>query len=309
MKRSAVRLSEAKNNSAGLVSNSTHPFICPICSRETHRLFVRHGYWVRACRSCGHRLSEVDPGPEHVDRIYGSQYFEGGGSGYPDYLGEGEILRAHGREYARLVEQYLSPARMLDVGAAAGFVLMGFVERGWRGVGLEPNAKMANHARAKFGLEFYEGTLEEFDTRERFDLVTMFQVVAHFTDIRKAFQTARRITAPSGFWLIETWDRESVSARMFGRYWHEYSPPSTLNYFSRIGLRHLAEAQGLKEVATGRVRKRISGAHAKSLLKHKLEETSFGRIVSKTAGLIPDQASIVYPGSDLFWVLFQKLDC
>src|SRR5262249_2394710 len=176
-------------------------FKCPICNALTRRLFPRHGYWIRGCSECDHRITELSPSQDHVGRIYGSEYFTGGGSGYPNYLADCEILKAHGRRYARLVSRYVRPGIVLDIGAAAGFVLKGFTECGWSGVGLEPNAEMAGYGRKELALDIREGTLEDADLSGRFDLITMLQVVAHLTDLHKSFYKARHLTISSGFWL------------------------------------------------------------------------------------------------------------
>jgi hypothetical protein len=40
-------------------------------------------------------------------------------------------------------------------------------------------------------------------------------------------------------WIIETWNRDDWVARLLGRHWHEYSPPSVLHWFNPDGLRRL----------------------------------------------------------------------
>jgi SAM-dependent methyltransferase len=279
---------------------------CPICDGPGLRLFVKHGYWIRSCVACAHQFTELQPPGDHVERVYGSDYFHGGGSGYPDYLGEAEILRLHGQRYGRLLAGYAQAGNVLDVGAAAGFILQGLQDTGWRGVGIEPNQEMAHFARTQLRLQVSEGALEEFETHDQFDVISMIQVAAHFRDVRKAFQVAAALTRPSGFWLIETWSTQSWTARVLGSHWHEYSPPSTLNYFSPEGLRCLSAQFGFRQVARGRPVKRINGAHAKSLLQYKLGGSRLERFAAATAGFIPDRISIPYPSEDLFWALFRR---
>ena len=243
-----------------------------------------------------------------MDRVYADDYFKGGGAGYPDYLSEERLLVEHGRRYGRLLARYMEPGTVLDVGAAAGFVLRGLVDCGWTGRGIEPNAAMAAHARDRLGLVVSGGTLETMDTTERFDLVSMIQVVAHFRDPRVALRAAEGLTRPGGYWLIETWNRESWIARVLGPRWHEYSPPSVLHWFDPEGLRLLAERCGMHEVARGRPAKRIGGRHAVSLLRHKLPENRLGRLASAALGGIPEALTLPYPLDDVFWMLLRKPD-
>jgi SAM-dependent methyltransferase len=165
---------------------------------------------------------------------------------------------------------------------------------------------MSEHARAHLNLRVETGDLESFRTGERFDLVTMIQVVAHFPEVRNAFQAASEITRPGGFWLIETWNRKSWTARVFGRHWHEYSPPSVVHWFTPATLRGLVEQFGFREVAAGRPAKWLNGAHAVSLLRYKLGGSSPGRLLAGAARLLPRNIPLPYPGDDLFWMLFQK---
>lgn len=279
---------------------------CQICKGAMRRLFQVNGYYVCACESCTHQSAELTSVTNHVAKNYDDAYFFGGGTGYTDYLAESELLINHGRRYAKLLSRYTKPGLMLDVGAAAGFLLKGFVEGGWKGVGIEPNASMAQHARSQLGLNVDVASMETFEDDKRFDLITMIQVIGHFVDVGMAFEVASKLLAPSGFVLVESWDRESWTARLFGNRWHEYSPPGVVHWFSRDGLRQLGARYELHLVATGRPTKWLNGGHARSLLNHKLGTSRPGRALSLLTRLIPSRLPIPYPSEDLFWILFQK---
>ena len=280
--------------------------LCPICNSPTRRLFVKDGYGVRGCEACDHRFAEVPSDPDHVARVYGDDYFHGGGAGYADYLGEADLLRDRGRWYARLLARHTRPGTLLDVGAAAGFILQGFIDRGWTGKGLEPNPAMAEYARTRLGLPVETGTLEDLPPGESYDLVTLIQVLPHFVDPRRALAAAAAVTRPGGYWLIETWNRASWTAWVFGENWHEYSPPSVLHWFSPAGVQRLAGQFGFRKVARGRPAKWINGSHAKSLLRHKLGASGPAKVVSRLLAVVPDRLAIPYPAEDLFWILLRK---
>jgi SAM-dependent methyltransferase len=276
---------------------------CPICSRESTRLFQKHGYWIRSCKTCRHRFAEIDPGNDHIKKIYGDDYFFGGGDGYPDYLAEAELLRAHGRRYGKLLRQYMKPGLLLDVGCAAGFIMQGFQEAGWKVQGIEPNEHMAGYAQQQ-GLDVTTETLEEFHGQERFDLITMIQVLPHFYDLRLALDSAKALTKPGGYWLIETWDRDSLTARLFGEGWHEYSPPSVLHWFSSSKLTKFLASYGYKEISRGRPIKQINFNHGVSLLENKLRGTIIGKLVSGINYKTPRNMSVPYFLDDLFWAIY-----
>ncbi len=278
---------------------------CPLCEGPMTRLFSRHGYWISRCIGCRHRSAEIVPTSDHVARIYNDEYFYGGGAGYSDYGSEAALLRDHGRRYAEVLARHMPPGRVLDVGAAAGFVLEGLMQQGWSGAALEPNASMAASARDRLGIDVWNVPLERCPASERFDVVMMVQVIAHLVRPREALAAAKAVTRPGGFWLIETWDRDSWMARLFGKRWHEYSPPSVLHWFSHDGLRRLAAQFGFQEVAHGRPPKRLNAGHAKSLLGYKLRGSKIGRLTETALRAVPNDWSLPYPSFDLFWALFQ----
>lgn len=303
------------------------PATCPLCGGDSRQRFLAHGYPVLVCRHCDHRFAGLVPSAEHVQTIYDDSYFDGGGAGYDDYLAEGEILTNHGRRYADLLaSRAIEPGRLLDVGASCGFIMTGLSSRGWHGVGLEPNASMAARGRALSGVDIRVGTAEalpalqatqapdahdESDALHRppegsFDLISMIQVIAHFHDLRLAFDNLRARTNPGGHWLIETWDHGSLSARLAGRHWHEYSPPSVLRWFTRKRLTALLAEYGMRPVAHGRPRKFLRGSHARSLLAHQLGESRPGRLLLPLTRAIPESLAIPYPADDLFWLLCRR---
>jgi hypothetical protein len=280
---------------------------CPICDNPARRLFQKYGYWVLECMLCRHRFAEITASEEHVHLVYSDDYFQGGRAGYPDYLTEAELLLAQGKRYSTLLQRYMSPGRMLDVGSAAGFILKGFQESGWIGKGIEPNPKMADYARNHLKLDVENTTLEKYSDETRYDLISMIQVVPHFFDLYKALEIAAENTKAKGYWLIETWNKDSIFAKVLGEHWHEYSPPSVLHWFSPKGLSLLVERYGFKEVAHGIPVKFIYPAHAKSLIDYKSNGSIFGRFAYKLTELIPDRCQIPYLTGDLFWVIYQKL--
>lgn len=284
--------------------------VCPICGGPVQSAFEALGYSLSDCVGCVHRFADFQPTSQHVENIYGDDYFCGGGSGYANYLKGADLLVASGERYGKLANQHVGnqgqPGLMLDVGAAAGFLMKGFSNQGWAPHGLEPNAMMAETGEEKFGFPMHVGTLEAFKSEEAFDLIAMIQVIAHFHELNAAMDNAQRLTRPGGLWLIETWNHRSLTARAFGKHWHEYSPPSVLQMFSIHSLTELAKRHGMKFVAQGRPKKYIMGGHAKSLLRYRLQQSAVGRMLDPITRILPDKLQIPYPSEDLFWAMFRK---
>jgi len=273
---------------------------CPLCNSQSKFAFKSKGFNILDCQSCSHRFAEIEADNKHVDNVYNDSYFNGGGGGYSDYLVESELLQKRGQMYSKKIAKFQNnKGRILDVGAAAGFVLKGYVDDGWSGIGLEPNNSIAKVGTEKLGLDIRQNALETFKTEEKFDLISMIQVVAHFYDQRASFENASNLLKENGLLLIETWNRDSISAKMFGKNWHEYSPPSVLQWFSLSGLTDFLKEFGFVKIGDGRPSKKISGKHAKSLLKHTIGNNFL-------LNLIPEKINFPYPSEDLFWALYRK---
>ena len=273
---------------------------CPLCDGVSRVAFEKDGHDISDCVECSHRFATISEISGHLENVYSDSYFTGGGAGYSDYLAEESMLIERGSTYSKLIESTVRKKGMLlDVGAAAGCIMQGFAKEGWRCVGLEPNALMVEEGKRRFGSDIRQGALEEFETEERFELVTMIQVAGHFVDPKKAFANAYRLLKPGAHLLIETWDRNSKLASLFGKNWHEYSPPSVLHWWSEKSLTEFLETKGFEKIAGGRPSKKISGEHARSLLEYKIGNWS-------ALKLIPSRLNIPYPAEDLFWALFRK---
>lgn len=285
------------------------PPVCPLCRGTPTACLVRHGWTIQECGRCGHRFVPVDDPHGHVASVYGDDYFVGGGAGYPDYRAEADVLRGHGARYGDILRRHLDGGHVLDVGAAAGYILEGITSRGFTGVGLEPNASMVALGRRR-GLDLRPGALDAAalpeDPDGTYDVVSMIQVIAHVPDIRTALARAASLTRPGGYWLIETSDRASARARRMGARWHFYSPPSVVHWFTQASLTGLCTSLGFELVEAGRPVKKVGAAHAKEAVRYKLSEAGVPAPLAAPLRLVPDRLTLRYPAGDLMWLLLRR---
>ena len=281
-------------------------WVCVLCGNDSRELFQVDGIGVRECHHCGHQFAGVEADESHIKKVYGDDYFNGGGAGYHDYFAEERLLRSRGKWYAKLLSRFTKPGTALKIGCAAGFGTAALVEAGWDVEGIEPNEAMARYGREKLGLRIQCGSLEAIPIDRQFDLVTMLQVLAHFANPREAMEKASNAVKPGGLLVIETWDRGSLSAKFFGKRWHEYAPPSVLHWFTKAELDDLARSFGMKRIGVGRPSKWIDAGHARSLLTHKVGRNPVWRTALAASRIIPDRFPIPYPSEDLFWAIYRK---
>jgi 2-polyprenyl-3-methyl-5-hydroxy-6-metoxy-1,4-benzoquinol methylase len=280
---------------------------CTLChNNNTETKFLKNGYRIVSCNVCNHLFTEFEPTEGEIEQIYSDDYFFKGGAGYEDYTLEKDMLIKRGSYYADKIKKYIRVGKVLDIGAAAGFILKGFENNGWQGTGIEPNQRMVEYGRKVVGVSIKKGTIETVELEGKFDLVVLIQVVAHIYDLQKAFKKIHHLLKPGGCVLIETWNKDSLTARAFGKNWHEYSPPGTLNYFSKRTLNLLMANNDFSLIKQETPKKSINSTHAKSLIKHKLLESKRLKWIAGITSLIPGNMILPYPSEDLFWAFYKR---
>ena len=280
---------------------------CPLCKSSSSVWRTLRDHLIEECGECRHRFTQSADCDSHIEQIYDDHYFTGGGAGYIDYLSQEELLRIRGQQYARMVARITrSRGTVLDVGAAAGFLLSGWLEDKWNGIGVEPNKSMAARAQNN-GMDVRCGTFEDmvFPEIGNIDCIAMVQVISHFLDPCRALEKSFALLKPGGTLLVETWNRSSLIARYSGERWHEYSPPSVLHWFTPDALHRAAFSQGFTHMKSARSLRIINVGHAKSLLDH-VDKSMPYRIARFMLRFVPNWMNIPYPGDDLIWALYRK---
>lgn len=222
----------------------------------------KEGHRYVACDGCGVQRLDPLPTAEDAAALYDEGYFtESTSGGYHDYLADEVIHRRNARRHLDRLERLGArpPGRLLEVGAAAGFLLDEARARGWVPVGVEIGP-VAAHARDELGLDVHADLVDALDPDAPVDAVVMNQVLEHLTDPRATLERIAEATAPGGVLTIETWDRHSALARRLGARWQQVTPPSVLWLFAGDDLRRLVAGAGFGAVEVRAATKWVSVA-------------------------------------------------
>lgn len=276
------------------------------CAETRMELFSKNGYPIFECVKCHDRFIDIPDPKHHLSEVYSDGYFFEGKAGYPNYLKEKDLLIRSGKRYAGIIGKYMQPGKMLDIGCAAGFIMKGFEESGWECSGVEPNETMSEYGRFKLKLDISTGSLEDYTSGKTFDLITMIQVIGHFYDLDKALMNVSQLLRPGGLVLIESWNMKSLYARLMGKHWHEYSPPSVVHWFSDETLTQAMKRFGLQIIGSGHPDKRINLKHAFSLLNETTPRIPFKQPLLNITSRLMGNLTLRYPFDDLKWYIYQK---
>jgi SAM-dependent methyltransferase len=235
---------------------ATQPGRCPLCGDDRGRFLFRgrdyrfghpQRFAVKKCEPCDLVYLSPRPTAEGLLALYAQTYVE------PDRPPPdpfrwmcGSILQSVWARCSGSVWYDTIPARgrVLDVGCLRGDGMMVLKKRGLDVQGLEPSPPAAEAAREK-GLRVTCGDLQTARLAEgSFDTVLMSQVLEHVADPVADLTEARRILRPEGLIWIACPNLDSLSRRIFGRFWAGFHIPYHLYSFTPSSLRKmLAQAR------------------------------------------------------------------
>lgn len=246
--------------------------ICNVCGSDNIKFFAeKDSFKLYKCKKCG--LIFVWPMPENLKDLYSQDYFGGAkhGFGYVNYEEDKSAMTSTFKFYLERIEKF-SPqkGKMLDVGAATGFFIRLALERGWEASGIEISDYAVNIARKK-DLNVISGTLENANFNpEIFDVVTLWDVIEHFSDPKFQLLLARNLLKNNGVIAINTPDAGSFIAKILGRHWHLLVPPEHLVIFNQKNLSLLLKSCGFDVLCTGKKGKKFTIQYAFQIFSNKL---------------------------------------
>ena len=173
---------------------------CPFFHSSVRLICSIHTYPVYQCSACDHQFSIPLDVNSHVETVCSDDYFFNGKDGYDHYPDERDLLLETGAFSADILGHHRPPGRLLNVGAAAGYILEGFASAGWEGIGIEPNQTMAALGRQR-GMTIEVMPVERYAPATAFDAITMIQVLSHFLDPQAVIRHCRTMLNPEVYYL------------------------------------------------------------------------------------------------------------
>jgi 2-polyprenyl-3-methyl-5-hydroxy-6-metoxy-1,4-benzoquinol methylase len=143
--------------------------------------------------------------------------------------------------------------RLLDVGCGEGQLVHTAQEAGWDAVGIDL-AKDAIAVAQSFGVacrveDFFASSLED----QRFDVITMTELIEHVPDPARFLRRARELLVPGGLLYLTTPNYASLGRRIMGGAWPAIHPEH-VSYFTPAVLCDLAAKDAGLELAFAETR-------------------------------------------------------
>jgi len=215
---------------------------CPLCRTAVSGPPVRTWaeYRLHDCPACGFGFCVPfkNPGAEYYARL--DEMYPHESQSATDPMSE---------EYDACLDFFkdkeIAGLRLLDVGCGGGGFLKRARDLGFRITGVDYNAERLAAVGAELGADVFAGSIEDFARArpdERFDVITIFEVVEHLDDPGRWLDVMHSLLKPGGYFFIGLPNRERTFDPFTGptMEWID-NPPHHLSRWTAPVLRRFAE--------------------------------------------------------------------
>ena len=220
------------------------------------------GHALHRCPRCGLQFFDPQPDDQTLATIYDQNYYAAWGLRDDESSTRIVKLATFDRLLRPVRERFLGSLRLLDYGAATGYLMEKAHELGMEPYGVESSEFAARHCARRFGPDrvfsgsfdeaFFEGVDHDF-----FEVITMIDFIEHLRDPLAALLKAINLLKPEGLLLILTPDAGSLSRRLMGVRWLHFKTEH-LFYFCPQSLSRAVCRAGFADVRIGRAWKTMN---------------------------------------------------
>ncbi len=137
--------------------------------------------------------------------------------------------------------------RALDIGTGSGIYAATLKRLGWEVSGVDFDAKAAEVAAACHNITIHRDQLDRIGFKDsHFDFISMFDVIEHLAKPLHDLRECYRILRPGGRIMIRTPNYDSLTRKLFGRYWRGLEAPRHLCLFNADNLKYAVESVGFR---------------------------------------------------------------
>jgi len=133
-------------------------------------------------------------------------------------FGEGILQELHWEKRVRIAKKFVLPNnRVLDFGCGDGTVTKALADSVSEVIGIdisEECIKRANKINSHPKVDYLNVPIEDFDAKERFDVVMMFEVIEHIFDPQTVIKQIYSILKKNGVLIISTPNFSNITRRM-----------------------------------------------------------------------------------------------
>jgi SAM-dependent methyltransferase len=214
---------------------------CPVCHESRTPREINVGFGMKAsvaeCGKC--RIAFQTPRPS-LDASMAYMNWRWASS--DPYVANRDQQRKRAQQQMKYIEMVVDrPTSLLDFGAGAGGFVRAALDAGWRATGVERSESARSRAKELYGVDLLADL-----QGDKYDVVTMWDVIEHLRDPIEVVSSLRRVLAPGGFLIVETGNYENWLRLSEKDDWGLYLFDHQF-YFSPKSLEKMLSAAGLSD--------------------------------------------------------------
>ncbi len=233
---------------------------CLLCLNEqTEHYGSSRDYFLTAepfdlikCTHCGLIFTDPFPDENKLSDYYKSENYFSHPHKRMNLMGKmyDWVKRQNIRSKYKLIHQFKSKGRLLDIGCGSGDFIHYGKYIGWDVSGVEPDEPARKFAAEKTQKPILPPGQTDIWKADTFDVITLWHVLEHVYDLDKQLREISRLAKQDALIVVALPNHRSHDAKRYGEYWAAWDLPRHLYHFDQDSIRFLFEKHGYSLVQT-----------------------------------------------------------
>lgn len=202
--------------------------------------------WVR-CKNCGTIYPNPIPKESALNKYY-SLFAKNVNESVNNRF---EFLIRLSNERLQRIENLFSNQstnnlKLIDIGTGPGVFVATAIDRGWDAKGLELAEKNCVYAKESFNIDLINKDIKNFDPDEKFDVITLFEVIEHLRNPNQILQKLNSLLKSNGILVLATPIKDSVYGKKMKEKSIFWTTVAHLFYFEKRVIESILKDNGLE---------------------------------------------------------------
>lgn len=216
---------------------------CQLCHKNNFKLIIKASWPIKRCLTCGLVQTNPLPSKKEVNALYQGDYYKN----FAPYLSQLSSHQKYFYQQLKEIKKFVKTGRLLDLGCALGPLLVEAEKQGFAAEGVDISSYAVKYCR-KHGLAAKTGTVFSVKKNNYYDVVAAFELIEHEREPLKVLQAVFQLLKKNGLIVISTPNYNSLSRKLFGRFWIGYRHREHLYFFSPKTIATLLKKSGFKNI-------------------------------------------------------------